>query len=921
MPPVWLARWKTRGSMELRHYQVPLAVKEYVVNQIKQVLREKGVKHWSKWVREDLRNSTNDVRSNRKRQLVETYPGLLPGHYRTALESEAWLPIYILTATIPHSDLKDTPFDTNLELCIVTWRHQSGLVGITFYNNHLPETTHPSHFIVDGATTELSNKLHPDSGGVGFIHATQFLQEELDRHLTELEKTEKPHIEAENTGICFRIGHQLGMLNWCKNEGVANQLGAKVESLVPSSLEGILASGDTDSSKGRRIHENRVVITYNRRFALGLSVKATGVDKATEPSHEIPLIKADEVVITILGLPSKLTPEHIFSGVFGVMRQPRTWKIQNRTPHSPTIHFFKPSEVSPSLSRTPDFHEPPFYHRDQLILSGPPLNKLGINYVGDLLLTGDRTIVITAGPLFDEYKRHLSAAVDLAFRTMPELAVELAVDILTDHGNHDGTISRVLTPADTEGKDAYRRAFTAAWRRLDPSLSDDEQLFPVSGAEAALVQELGKTGRPVHPHVKTILARSGAYPDIRLHAESLLLQARSCSIYVPGVDRLRRALATLLPGVTENQLAVRQFNHSQPTIVWDMVTEAFVMGVPAPCENHGDGGCVCWVGPYLADAVASWENRNAGDEMLSKAAMYRVYLNSMEGVHTDDMQEPSNSKNEEVNGNTSPPPQPAVNDEDEDDNELGYITVVSHATTPMQATLRAYGTPRSISPRRVLLTPASPDRRTSSVPALVAAATSSQSPRRTPALEAPPPKTNDTGSTSHHPPTEDNCDTIEDLWQDMKERIEKFTHARLDKERRSAQEKENAVIEQVTHLQAVSDTHERERREHLQALETKGKELMECDLLLQRKDETIRDRDARIAQQKQSLKSQARRIRKLEDNVNKLENRERVRAQKLQTELESMKRRISVAFSEHEEEEYEEKDPPEEPPSKKLRSD
>ncbi|KAI0946121.1 hypothetical protein AcV7_010177 [Taiwanofungus camphoratus] len=653
---------------------IRLAVKEYIQNQIDQVLRETHVQYWSDWEREDLRDSTEEQCLARKRDLMKMYPGLLSGAQGTKLRHGAWLPMYILRG------------NTSLDICVIMWKHKLNVSGLSFYNNHLDSSARFIHFVVDGATTDNTGRPDIAGRGTGFIRASQFLLEEIDRNVMQL-KTRS--IDSQK-GLSFRIGHLVGELQWFKHPDLAkDQARVKWEDLTPPSLHGILASQVADQKDKSQqlkdqLHESRAANIYYRRFEQNLAVK-TASTKPTEPYHETSLVTPDEVLITVIGLSGALTPGYVFSGIFGLVPPRQIWRISGRTPQSPQIHFYKPEKSSHAIERMLKHGRVEFYHRGQLILSGPPLNKLGINYVGNLSVTPDRMTVIMSGPLFNEYKAHLSAAVDLAFRTMPDLAVELAIDILADHGKNSGTIGRVLRPVDTEGRDAYRAAFNEAFKTLNPDLGQSNVPYPFCEEGQDLIREFGMVGYPVLGHVQMILQSSGAFPDIKVHAESLLLEAALYTHEVPGSGRLRRALAGLLPGVTEDQLSIRNFKYSFPTIIWDEDRKIFAMGVPAVCEDHANDSCVCWLGPYLADAVASWEKGHLFNvkEKPSKAAMYRAYIRSMQGVV--DMREPPKIENTVVTDGHKMPPY-IVGEGGE--NVLGYSTLTPGGFELDQTTFR-----------------------------------------------------------------------------------------------------------------------------------------------------------------------------------------------------------------------------------------
>ena len=89
--PWWV--WKSAQCVEIQHFDVPFAVKEYLQNQVGQIQKEKHCREWSDWCTDDLRTRPNDVREDCKTRLVRTYPGLLTGVHGAAIRQDShWLP-------------------------------------------------------------------------------------------------------------------------------------------------------------------------------------------------------------------------------------------------------------------------------------------------------------------------------------------------------------------------------------------------------------------------------------------------------------------------------------------------------------------------------------------------------------------------------------------------------------------------------------------------------------------------------------------------------------------------------------------------------------------------------------------------------------------------------------------------------------
>ncbi|KAH9948460.1 hypothetical protein B0H21DRAFT_234315 [Amylocystis lapponica] len=667
-PRAWY--WKTRNCMQLQHIDVALAVAEYLRNVIAQVFTEtqKPRLPYNFWTGEDLRKCTLEERKSRKQQLMKQWPGLLSGPHGAHIgETSTWLPQYVVRATLPRSSCAQAKHDTDLKICIVLWQSSIFLdsqVALSFFNNHLDSSTHLFHFVVDGATAGASVDIGwtgPELQGLGFMHASQVLFQEVDRYRKALGE-EHAHKQAKKRGVSFRVGHHVAELHWKTSNNVEVPVCyVAIQDLTPQSLSALQSgsvnnievdAGEIDGTRtpsvaspaptqGPKKLVRSIAATYRWRVAYKMAETASGIERATEPSHEVSLVQSDEVAITVLGLPPNLTPEYVFSGIYGVIPPQRSWCIPSRTPQSPRIHFYIPHADTQRARCQLGADQPPFYYCDRLVPFPPPLNRLGVNYIGNLCMTPDRSTIVTRGALYDEYKAHLSAAADFGIRTIPDLAVELALDILTDNSHSDGTISRVLNPADAEASEAYRTAFVQAWIQLDPSTtSESSLLYPFCGdADQQLVQELGMAGRRVSERVREILLESGAFPDIKTHAESLLLQAHPFSDSVVGLDRLARMLAAILPELADDCLSVRRYDFAEPRIVWDPASQTFVMGSLLPaCEEHVEVDCLCWVGPYLDEAVSCWEAAQSGGKRVSKATVCRAYVRCMDG--TVDLCEP-----------------------------------------------------------------------------------------------------------------------------------------------------------------------------------------------------------------------------------------------------------------------------------------
>lgn len=123
-------------------------------------------------------------RELRKQALITAYPGLLTGPHGAVLKrAKAWTPWYILSATIPQSQLPSIFTTTDLRIALVVWRHTTAeITALSVYNNHLDANARFSSFTVDGASTSRDNPWAVGEKGKGFILATQFLFEHVEAH-------------------------------------------------------------------------------------------------------------------------------------------------------------------------------------------------------------------------------------------------------------------------------------------------------------------------------------------------------------------------------------------------------------------------------------------------------------------------------------------------------------------------------------------------------------------------------------------------------------------------------------------------------------------------------------------------------------------------------------------------------------------
>lgn len=189
---------------------MPFAVKEYVQNQVGQVLKKLRAREWNDWIREDLSRKSSVEKLARKQEVKKHCPGLFTGPQGTALNIDAWKALYILHATVPLDNEPRRP----LLLATILWNHDAGFYGATFFNNHLDAEADFSTFVVDGASTSDNNPYAVGEKGKGFTLATQYMW--------ELKDTIEDHgsgKKCRELGVGFRVGHSVGELKWTKTPG------------------------------------------------------------------------------------------------------------------------------------------------------------------------------------------------------------------------------------------------------------------------------------------------------------------------------------------------------------------------------------------------------------------------------------------------------------------------------------------------------------------------------------------------------------------------------------------------------------------------------------------------------------------------------------------------------------------------------
>ncbi|KAJ7822513.1 hypothetical protein B0H14DRAFT_2370718, partial [Mycena olivaceomarginata] len=581
-------------------------------NIVGQILKDLEIREWNDWTREDLRvrpQKTIEERNARKSSLAEAYPGLLTGPHGVSLRNQNCLPLYILSANI------SVPQKTNFMAAIVLWSTGSSRKAVSFFNNHLDDSASFDSFAIDGESTSKANEWAVGEKGKGFILATQYLAE----YIAKSEEGKYSPL----LGISFRVGEQIGELKWKKSRKVGSEdslrvilddlttreVGDYLEHRYRLDIDDAFDGGDPDeydrTMEKAKMREKAAKIlgqAVKRRSKLGL-----------DGPNGTSVVRSDEVCITIIGIAAHhADPEYIFSGIFGVIPPSSRWRSANSL-----IEFFLHDGKSPR-----------FYHRDQHVPHGLHLNKLSVNYHGDLSLSSERIMVLNDRVRNSRYRSAMCAAIHLAFRTLPDLAVELADDILTD--DHSDGLAGILVPPNRESAEEYRAAFEKVWRQ---KISTSLEFHPRTSLEKNLLlfSQLSLEPVIVTPRVLEILHRSGAYMPASEYARKRLLE--SCSIPdFGGLDRIRATLQKLLPSVPSENISVRQYDNLYPSVVWDDKHNLFALARPKPCEDHPAEECLCWVGPALHDITKVTKEYKGNEISLRK--LWRAFAVEMGGDTT-----------------------------------------------------------------------------------------------------------------------------------------------------------------------------------------------------------------------------------------------------------------------------------------------
>ncbi|KAK7001509.1 hypothetical protein R3P38DRAFT_3049486, partial [Favolaschia claudopus] len=623
--------WKTRDCAELDGFDVPFALKEYVQNVQGQVLKALMTREWCAWKREDMRNETPKNRELRKASLISDYPGLLTGPHGAQIRRlTAWQPWYILSARIPFDSLRQNSRNLSKDLQIAL----EEITALSAYNNHLDRNAKFSTFTVDGASTSRQSDYAVGEKGKGFILATQFLQEHTEKVFKILSDVPKD----VKLGASFRVGHQIGTLRWKdpKYDDTEEVLYAVLEDLTPWSLDGYMDKKATEAANKKKRRrdsddsdsDSSQPVTFTEKFRTQCSkalnkiyddrvrfrMDAKREDKNLLSNAGRKQVSSDEVAITVVGIDGSFQPEYLFRAIYGIIPPERAWRV----PGSPVQFFMAPE----------NFNTPNVSAAAQSRATRPPRSSTPA--INSLRITADRVAILRDYPGSDDlvrrYRWDLARAADLGFRTIPELGVHLALDVLSDE--HSESLSHLVYPTeDADGAKAYRAAFEAALRKLHPDIPMDMQIQPTT-SDSGLIKGLGLKAVMVSQSAWRIMHNSGAYLDAKDLARKVLLNRPIVRDAASYLTRLRLAMSVLAPGVPEENVTIRDYALSTPEVVFDRENNVLAFARPRP-KHPEKKSCLCWLGPLVRAAATNVDDDRSEQERMD--SIFRGYLKGMNG--------------------------------------------------------------------------------------------------------------------------------------------------------------------------------------------------------------------------------------------------------------------------------------------------
>jgi len=160
--------FKSFDCDEVAHFDVALAIKEYLQTTQGQILKALEIRKWRDWERLDLTEDSAidfEKREKTKARLIKGDPCLFAGEQGMAIaRSKLCQPRFVLEVTIPLDEIRRDPRDHDLRAVIVLWGFRDGPTGpdgakaLTIYNNYLDREAKFSHFVHDGSSTSKNNK-------------------------------------------------------------------------------------------------------------------------------------------------------------------------------------------------------------------------------------------------------------------------------------------------------------------------------------------------------------------------------------------------------------------------------------------------------------------------------------------------------------------------------------------------------------------------------------------------------------------------------------------------------------------------------------------------------------------------------------------------------------------------------------------
>ena len=346
--------------------------------------------------------------------------------------------------------------------------------------------------------------------------------------------------------------------------------------------------------------------TLNERETLRLAYRSSDNIASHSSTQEIPIVHEDDVCIHVVGLPASLNKEVAFSGVYGIVDQPREWR-------SPDSNF----EIFEADTK--------LYHRDQLIPIQGPLTGLGVNYHGKLCLTADRAEIVRSHVQFRKYKEQLKTALDIVIGERPDLATRIISSFLI--AEDDRFVPR---PASTACALQYRLAFEEATRIKQPDLFQHGQaVFPYSRSrkteDEGLIRELGFVPWALADWQMNVLESSGAYTSPTKHSEDVLLASEIIPKQdVPGVDLFNACLRRLAPEVRDFFIVI--YTRSRPRSVYR--NGNIFLAKPRACSRCDWESCLCWIGPTLVRVMEHFPD----NQKVELEQIFEVYDNE-KGFH------------------------------------------------------------------------------------------------------------------------------------------------------------------------------------------------------------------------------------------------------------------------------------------------